>query len=193
MSLKDNVNYVKNGISSEEKFLETTVKAERFFKKYKTLVIVAVILVVVAFIALGTSNYLKQENKKVVNIAFNTLLKSPNDKEALSVLNDKSTQLYKIALYLQAKNVNKDLSIDLKFFKELSAYKEAIKTKNVSALNDVSMQNNFLLKEFAIFNKALIQAQNGKYKEAKTTLTLIPKSSNVNDLVKVLNHYLLTK
>ena len=36
MSIKDDVNYIKNELSSEEKFLESFVKTERFFKKYKS-------------------------------------------------------------------------------------------------------------------------------------------------------------
>ena len=55
------------------------------------------------------------------------------------------------------------------------------------------MENNFLLKEFAIFNKALILANEGKYQEAKDTLKLIPETSQVKDLVTLLNHYLITK
>ncbi len=193
MSLKDNVDYVRKEITSEEKFLESTVKAERFFKKYKTLVITAVVLVVVGLIAVGTTNYLKEENKKVVNIAFNKILKNVNDKDALEVLKGKSSKLYQMALYLKAKQDKKNISVDLKFLKELATYKNAINKKDLNALNNVSMQNDFLLKEFAIFNKALIQAQNGDYKESRTTLKLIPNTSSVNDLVKILKHYLLTK
>lgn len=55
------------------------------------------------------------------------------------------------------------------------------------------MQKEFLLKEFAIFNKALIEAKNGKYEEAKNTLKLVPTQSSAYELVKILNHYLLTK
>ena len=55
------------------------------------------------------------------------------------------------------------------------------------------MQNDFLLKEFAIFNKALIQTQNGKFEDAKATLQLIPSDSQVSELVNVLKHYLVTK
>ena len=55
------------------------------------------------------------------------------------------------------------------------------------------MQNNFLLKEFAIFNKALILAQDGKYKEAKIALNLIPSTSKASELSNILKHYLLTK
>jgi hypothetical protein len=55
------------------------------------------------------------------------------------------------------------------------------------------MQKDFLLKEFALFNKALIFANNKKYVDAKETLKLIPQNSQVNNLVVLLNHYLLTK
>ncbi len=35
MSLKENMDFVKEELNSEEKFLEGFVKLERFFKKYK--------------------------------------------------------------------------------------------------------------------------------------------------------------
>ena len=35
MSIKDDVNYLKNELNNEEKLLENFVKLERFFKKYK--------------------------------------------------------------------------------------------------------------------------------------------------------------
>ena len=47
MSIKENVDYVKTGLSSEEKFLESFVKGERFFKKYKTLIFAFVIIIIV--------------------------------------------------------------------------------------------------------------------------------------------------
>ncbi len=51
----------------------------------------------------------------------------------------------------------------------------------------------FLLKEFAIFNKALLLANEGKFKDAKTALNLIPQSSKAYELSSLLKHYLLTK
>jgi hypothetical protein len=55
------------------------------------------------------------------------------------------------------------------------------------------LKSDFLLKEYAIFQKALQQALNLKYKDAKETLKLVPKSSSISQLVNKLNHYLLTK
>ena len=51
MALKDNIDFVKNEISSEEKFLEGFVRSENFFNKYKTIIIAAVVVVIVAVVS----------------------------------------------------------------------------------------------------------------------------------------------
>ena len=193
MSLKDDLQSVKKEINTEEQFLESFVKVERFFKKYKTMLILGVTVVIVGFIAVNVSDYLKEENKKEANIAFNQVLENPNNKSAIAVLKEKNNKLYEIALYLQAQKENKIANVNVEFLKELSSYQKALQEQNVDALNAVSMKNDFLLKEFAIFNKALILAQNEKFKDAQETLKLIPQTSKVYELVKLLNHYLLTK
>jgi len=192
MSLKDNMDFVKEELNSEEKFLESFVKVERFFKKYKVLIISAIVIVVLGVIATGVTSYLKEQNKIEANIVFQKVLNNPNDTKALESLKSLNTKLYGIALYNQ-KGIQKNDSINTEFFKELTAYKNAVKEQNIEKLNSISMEKDFLLKEFAIFNKALILANNGKYKEAKDTLKLIPETSQVKDLVTLLNHYLITK
>lgn len=193
MSLKDDIKSVKKEINTEEQFLEGFVKFERFFKKYKLLIIGVVGLAIVGLIAVTVTDYLRAENKKEANIAFNQVLENPNNKNAVAVLKEKNRKLYEISLYLQAQNDNKISDVKVEFLKELSDYQTAIKNQNVDELNAVSMKNNFLLKEFALFNKALILTQNEKYKDAQETLKLIPQTSKVFELVKLLNHYLLTK
>lgn len=192
MSLKDNMDFVKEELNSEEKFLESFVKVERFFKKYKLLILSAVVIVVLGIITLSVTSYLKEQNKIEANIVFQKVLKDPNDTKALESLKGLNTKLYDIALFNQ-KNAQKDSSINTEFFKELLAYEKAINEQNIEKLNSVSMEKNFLLKEFAIFNKALILAKDGKYQEAKDALKLIPETSQVKDLVTLLNHYLITK
>ncbi|AXH13891.1 tetratricopeptide repeat protein [Malaciobacter mytili] len=193
MSLKENVDFVKNELNSEEKFLESFVKIERFYKKNKTLLIAAVVIVVVAIIGINVKKYINNQNKIEANIAFNKVLNNNNDKEALEVLKQKNEKLYEIATYVIAKKQNKTVEVNVDFFKSLTQYQKALEEQNIQKLNDVSMQKEFLLKEFAIFNKALIEAKNGKYEEAKNTLKLVPTQSSAYELVKILNHYLLTK
>lgn len=193
MSLKEDLQSVKKEINTEEQFLEGFVKVERFFKQNKLIIIAAAVIIIVALIAVNVTDYLKEQNKLEANLAFNKVLDNPSDQTALATLKEKNSQLYDVALYLQAQKENKLPQSNVKFLKELSSYQKALEEKNVIALNSVSMQNDFLLKEFAIFNKALILTEEGKYKDAKDTLRLIPQTSKVYELVKLLNHYLLTK
>lgn len=193
MSLKENVDFVKEELSSEEKFLESFVKVERFYKKNKLLILGVVAVVVIAVIGFYTTKYIQGQNKIEANLAFNEVLKDPKNSAALEKLKEKNSQLYEVAQYIQASKEGKVADVQIKFLKELSEYKNALNTKNADELNKVSMQNDFLLKEFALFNKALLLTNEGKFEEAKTTLKLIPEDSKVNDLVNVLKHYLVTK
>ena len=193
MSIKENVDYVKTELSSEEKFLENFVKGERFFKKYKTLIFGIIAATIIGFIIVFVKNILDESNKLEANIAFNKVLENSNDTQALADLKEKNPELYDVALFLQAKKDAKSVDINVPLLKELSKYSAALANKNISELDNLSMQNDFLLKEFAIFNKALFLTNEGKFNEAKTTLALIPQTSKAFELAKLLNHYLLTK
>ncbi len=193
MSIKENVDYVKTELSSEEKFLENFVRSERFFKKYKTLIFAFITIIIVAPIGFLIENKIDESNKFEANIAFNKVLENSNDAKALADLKEKNKELYNVALYLQTKNELKLADINVPLLKELAKYQTAIANKSIPELDNVSMQNDFLLKEFAVFNKALLLANEGKFNEAKTTLALIPQTSKAFELAKLLNHYLLTK
>lgn len=193
MSLKENVDYVKEELNSEEKFLESFVKVERFYKKNKLIIIVAVVIVLGAIIGLYTTKSMQASNKVEANKAFNALIDDPKDTEATATLKEKSLQLYQVAQFIQATKDGKTADIQVKYLKELGDYQKALNGKDINKLNSVSMQNDFLLKEFAIFNKALLQVNEGKFEDAKATLKLIPTDSKASELVNILNHYLVTK
>lgn len=193
MSMKENVDFVKEELNSEEKFLEGSVKVERFFKKFKALIIAVVIILVVAFIGISVKNYNDEKNSTAANIAFDKVIADPSDKEALNTLKESNKKLYEVALYLQAKKEGEYPETNITYLKELTQYQKALSSSDVSALNTLSMQNDFLLKEFAIFNKALILVNEGKYEEAKVALNLIQKSSKASELSSLLQHHLLTK
>ena len=192
MSIKENVDYVKTGLSSEEKFLESFVKSERFFKKYKTLIFAFVIIIIVGIIGFFIKESIDNSNKHDANIALSQFLEN-GDEKALETLKNKNEKLYEVALFLQAKKDNKIASIELPLLKELVKFQTATASNNIEELNSLSMQNDFLLKEFALFNKALILVNEGKYEEAKKELSQISQTSKAYELATLLNHYLLTK
>ena len=193
MSTKENVDYIKEELSSQEKFLENFVKGERFYKKYKTLIFAFIAIAILGGIGLVIKNNIDESNKLKANIAFNKVLQNSTDTQALEELKNTNEKLYEVALFLQAKKENKAVDINIPLLKELSKYQVALANKNVDELTNLSMQNDFLLKEFAIFNKALLLSNEGKYDDAKATLKLIPQTSKAFELANLLNHYLLTK
>lgn len=192
MSLKEDVGYIKNELSSEEKFIENFVKGERFFKKYKTLIIAVVVILIIALIGFTVKKSIDNSNKHDANIALSQFLEN-GDEKALETLKNKNEKLYEVALFLQAKKDNKIASIELPLLKELVKFQTATASNNIEELNSLSMQNDFLLKEFALFNKALILVNEGKYEEAKKELNQISQTSKAYELATLLNHYLLTK
>jgi len=189
MSLKEDVNYIKKEISAEESYMESVFKIEKTWKKYKTLIIGAIAVIIIAVIGFYVSAYFNEQNKIQANIAFNKILKDPYDKEALAVLQAKNPKLYEISQY----KLNDSKVIKEEFFKELALYTKAINEQNIENLNSVTQKQKFILKDFALFNKALIQAQESKFSDAKETLKLIDTKSEVSPMAKMLQHFLLTK
>ncbi|MEZ4692910.1 hypothetical protein [Arcobacter aquimarinus] len=192
MSIKENVDYVKNELTSEEKFLENFVKGERFFKKYKIAILGFITLIIIGSISYIIKKNIDETNKFEANVALNNFLKTGDEKSLLQI-KEKDKKLYEIALFIQSKKDFKAAEINLPFLKELSKYQLALANNNVDELNNLALQNDFLLKEFAIFNKALILTKDGKFEEAKVALQQISETSKASELANLLKHYLLTK
>lgn len=192
MSIKENVDYIKSELSSEEKLLEGFVKSERFFKKYKNLLIALIVAIVIGSIIYFVKKSFDESNKYESNILLNNYLEK-GDEKALQSLKDKNNSLYEIALYLKARQDGKSAEISLPILKELSEFELAKNKNDIEALDKLSMKGDFLLKDYALFNKALILANEGKYQEAKDTIAKISNDSRTIELVNLLNHYLLTK
>ena len=192
MSIKDDVNYIKNELSSEEKFLESFVKTERFFKKYKKLIVVLIILAIVGSVVFLVKTKLDEKNLYEANIALSNFLENGNQ-NSLNQLKEKNRDLYEIALYLDAKNEFKNADINLKYLKELLDFQVALLNSNQSELDLVSKKADFLLKDYAIFNQALILVNNQKYAEAREILGKISQDSRAFELATLLKHYLVTK
>ena len=193
MSLKDNINFIKEDISTEEKFFEGFFKVEKIWAKYKKAIIALVSLTVIGFIGTNVSEYLNTQNNIKANNAFNSLVKNPSDSIAMENLKSTNPKLLEIAQYLISQKDNKSEVYNLEFIKEISEFNIASKNQDIESINKVILNSTFLLKEYAIFQKALIQALNENFVDAKETLKLIPQISPIYELSSKLNHYLLTK
>ena len=117
MALKENLDYIKNELNTQEQVLEKFIKSERFIKKYKY-IILALILIIIAFFSYKyISGYIKEKNNKENNEIFLSLIQNPQDENKLKTLKAQNPNLY--ALFLlnnnqidTLKNEAKDLKLD---------------------------------------------------------------------------------
>ncbi len=193
MSIKENVDFIKKELDSEEQFLENFVKVERFYKKNKKILFSIVILIGISAIGYSIKNYFDNKNKQLSNIAFNQFLEDNSNESALKELQDTNPALYEVAIYMKDKNGSSNQATTNKYLEDLLVYQKAVEGKNIQELDTLTLKDDFLLKDFAIFNKALLLTQENKFSEAKESLKLIPNDSKVYELAAKLNHYLLTK
>jgi len=191
MSLKENMDYIKQEISSEEKFFENFFKLEKFWKKYKLIIIVLIVSIIGYFAFTSISTYITEQNNIKANIAYNKLINNPKDKESISILKEKNKTLLDLAIYKNTKD--NTLNNDIIYLKQIALFNKAIKNNDIKAINSLIMDQDFILRDYAIFNKALILSNNKQYKKAKEALSLINDNSNVKALSNLLAHYLLTK
>ncbi len=189
LSLKENMNIIKEEIGAEEQFLESIIKGERFYKKYKRQI--QVLVVVVILVAIGYAGYSisKDRNIKISNEAYETLNKSPNNKEALATLKDKNPSLYEVYLFEEAvKNNN------------IGKLEELSKDKNSELLSDLSLYqveqlknskivNSRLLNGFSLLEEGFDLLKDGKITEAKLKFAQIDSNSPLFKIVKNLEHY----
>jgi len=189
LSLKENISSIKEGIGAEEQFLESIIKGERFYKRYKRQIQVSVVAVIL--FAIGYTGYgiIKDRNLRISNKAYETLSANPKDKSALATLKDKNPTLYRVFLFQKA--------IKTSNIKELE---QLLADKNNELLSDLSQYqldqlknskvvNSKLLNGFSLLEEGFDLLKNGKITEAKLKFAQIDPNSPLSKIVKNLEHY----
>lgn len=195
MSLKENIDMVKEELSQEEKLFAGAVKTERFVKKYKMPLISALVSILVVII--GNSIYqINLENSiERSNEAYMTLLSKPEDNAAKEVLKEENPSLYdawqfKRAIEQQDEAALQSLSSSSSdVIADLSRYELAALKKEKSALNEYALNQKSILKDLAILDEAVLLMQEGKTEEAKVRLGMIDEQSSVKKMAMLLQHY----
>ena len=195
MSLKNDIEMVKEELSSEEKFFEKAVVTEKFVKKYKKLIIgsvVAIVIVVVADIGYEAN---KQHTLNLANETLASLEKNPKDTIQADKLRTLSPQLHDVWLYSQA-IVDNDIKIleELKsskanFVGDLSFYEAAQRSDDKSQLESYSQKQGAVYKDLAQVQLAVLLMNEGKIDEAHEKLNMVNINSPLAQLSQALMHY----
>ncbi|MBA1438704.1 MAG: hypothetical protein FAF05_06950 [Epsilonproteobacteria bacterium] len=196
MSLKENIDMVKDELNSEEKFFEKAVMTEKFVKKYKKPLIgslVAIVLIVAADIGyeVNKQNTLEAANKtlkelqaqKGVNRAVVARLESlsPALHDLWSYANAVAKQ---DVASLEKLKKSKAMLID-----DLAEYEAAQEKSDVDALEKYAQNKDAVYRDLALVQVAVIKMQEGKVDEAHSTLALIASQSPLYNVAKSLQHY----
>ncbi len=196
LGLKENVEALKQELSAEEQFLESVIKAEGFFKKYKKLLIAGALLLVTTIVVYLTMDYIKKRDLVLANEALATLEKNPNNPEALKMLENKDPALYELFRFHVAAESGKTAKLDIAakesrdpVLKDLATYQAASLKAEHERLAAYAQKQEALLKELAILDDAFLLFSEGKSDEAKTKLAQIPVTSPLYAIVQRYAHY----
>ena len=195
MSIKENIQTLKDELSSEEKFFESAIRTERFVKKYqKPLVVSVVSLLLAVGIAIAYQAYdqAKVENS---NAALNVLLMNGGDKEALRKLEKENPSLYE--LYTLSKAIK---TADVKSLQsltqakspevaDLAAYENAVLMNDQKALESYTKKQGAIYQDIALIEIAVMLIQKGDILSAQNKLALIKEDSAMYPTAQILGHF----
>ncbi len=192
MSLKNDIEMVKEELNSEEKFFEKAVITEKFVKKYKNVMIgtlVAVVLLVGANMAYEAN---KQSKMDAANKALLELTKDTKNSAAASQLKALSPNLYDVWVLSQA-IANKDL-VSMKELKnskailisDLATYELA---QDAASLSSYALKQDAIYKDLALVQSAVILMNENKIDKAHQELSKIGLQSPLAKIASALLHY----
>lgn len=191
MAIKDDISAIKEELNAEEQFLESMIRGERFFKKYKILIISFVTVIVVGTIGYNINNYLIKQNLIKTNEAYNNLLQNPKNEESLAILKAKNPKLLAILEIKKEMNKNQKVTtvIDDEILNSLKTYYNASKSGKIEALAEYQNSENALLKDFATLQEGYLFLKQKNKETANIKFSQIPLNSSLINIVTALKHY----
>lgn len=183
MAIKEDINEIKQELNAQEHFLESAIKGERFFKKYRYVFAGVFVVAVLA----GAYNYIEDylDNKATMqaNALYDKLLANSNDALAKSELKEQAPSLLALIEFkdLYAKN-------DVASIKALASRSTIdpllgqIFLASIGDSKEVLTQYNTALDGFELLKQ-------GQISKADAEFDKIPQDSGVQNLIKFLKHY----
>ncbi|WP_297812706.1 tetratricopeptide repeat protein [uncultured Helicobacter sp.] len=186
MSLKQNVDFIKEEMNNDEKMLESLIRFEGWFKRYKTaLIALAILAIVLTFAYMGNNYYQESRQQKLSNL-YQEALKG--DEKAITSLKNSQSRLYDLYLFQKALKSN-----DKETLKTLESCQDPIiaqfaKLQNASLTQNLDTLDSKDSGDFGYLQAAFLQIQANKNQEAKEILSKIQNDSPVRDFANALEH-----
>ena len=195
MSLKDNIDMVKEELTSEEKFFEKAVVTEKFVKKHKKLMIGSVVAITLFVAGDIAYNINKQHTLEAANEALLKLEANPKDEATSATLATLSPALHDVWSYSQAvvakdvKTLEKLQNSQALLIDDLATYEAAQNLQDLDKLESYSEKQGAIYRDLAQVQAAIILMQENKLDEAHSKLSMISASSPLAQVSRALMHY----
>ena len=187
VSIQDDINYVKKELSADEKVLESALKIETLYKKYKMLLWGALGAGIIVFAGSQIMNAMDNARLKSANEALLALQKDPKDSGAMATLKAKNPELFDLYRYSQAVKSKDEQSL------------KALASNKNELLADMSTYHSKILantkgdskyyKDLSLIEAAYSDIEAGKTKEARVKLDNVDARSSLASIAQLLKHY----
>jgi len=189
LSIKDSINEAKEKFESDEKMLASAFKFEKFYKKYKLLVLGTVGAVILFFGGTAVMNMIEEQRLEAANEAYIKLSKDTKNVAALADLKEKNPILFELFEYKNAMENN-----NTEVLKTLSSSKNEL-IADIAGYHLAIMRgkeaSSDLYAEVAVVNNAHLLIKQGKVSEANDELSAIEEKSPLYNISKIMKHYVI--
>jgi len=195
LSLKNDLEMVKEELNSEEKFFEKAVVTEKFIKKYKNVMIGGVVALVIGVSANIAYTFSEQNRISEANSVLSKLQEDTTNKLLAQKLTSLSPTLsdawkYSVAVVQKDEATFEKLSKSNTFIiKDLASYELANEKKDAKALEDYAVKQNAIYADLAIIQNAVILINDKKIEDAHEKLSMIKETSSLYRVATALRHY----
>lgn len=186
LSLKQNIEYIKKEMDNDEKMLEGLLRFESWLKRYKTIVLVLLGILIVASIGYVGNAYYQANQQQTLAEAYDRALKG--DESAVAMLKKSQSRLYDLYLFQRALQSN-----DTATLKTLETSKDFIiaqfaKAQNASLNKDLDALNSQNAGDFGYLQASFLELEAGNPQKAREILAKIKNDSPIRDLANALTH-----
>ncbi len=182
MATNENLEYIKEGLSTQEQILGQAIASERFFKKHRFSIYGLLVVAVCAVIFIWGKNYIEQKSIEENNALYAKVLADPKNSALINELENKNINLFALfAIKEFSENNNTELiSKALQKIQDSDLKEILLATKG---------ENSKLLENYDVLLSGFKALKNGDINAAKNEFSKIPENSKLKELTKSLEHY----
>ena len=190
MSIKQNLETIKEEFKSDEKIFESAFKIERIFYRYKWIFIGIVAILLILWIYTSIKDMLEEKNAQQASKIY-AQLQQQDTPELFEQLEKKAPNLAEfLRLRKAVQNGDEEALQKLSnsknsFIAEFAKYQNAMLKKDINELGLINGQFGDLAK----FEQAFLLIQDKKTAQAQEILQAIPQNSSIKEISKLLSHY----